>query len=77
METLLYNLTSLLRVTLSQHGKAFGLPATPVALLVPCLNTLSHSHRFKSLIYTKKLVKCIIPNSYHLLIYSSSYLVRF
>ena len=70
METLLYNSTSLLRVTLSQHGKAFGLPATPVALLVPCLNTLS-------LIYTKKLVKCIIPNSYHLLIYSSSYLVRF
>ena len=39
METLIYNLTSFFRVTQSQYGKAFGLPATPVALLVNCIFT--------------------------------------
>ena len=31
METLIYNSTSFLRLTLIQHGKAFGLSATSVA----------------------------------------------
>ena len=31
METLIYNLTSFLRLALSQYGKGFGLSATPVA----------------------------------------------
>ena len=39
METWTYNSTSSLRVTLSQYGKAFGLPATPVVWLVPGFNT--------------------------------------
>ena len=29
METLIYNSTKFLRLTLSQYGKAFGLSATP------------------------------------------------
>ena len=33
------NSTSYLKVTLSQYDKAFGLPVTPVALLVPGVNT--------------------------------------
>ena len=61
METLIYNSTSFLGVTLSQYGKAFGLPATPVALLVSGVNTPPHSNRFKNLLYTKTLVKCITP----------------
>ena len=60
-ENLIYSSTSFLRVTLSHYGKAVGLPATLVALLVPDVNTPPYSHRFKSLIYTKKLVKWIIP----------------
>ena len=55
METLIYNSTIFLRVTLIQYYKAFGLSATPVALLVPDVNTPPYSHRFKSLIYTKTL----------------------
>ena len=39
METLIYHSNSFLRVTLRQYGKAFGLPATPVALLVLGVNT--------------------------------------
>ena len=34
METLICNSTSFLRITLSQFSEAFGLLATPVALLV-------------------------------------------
>ena len=33
------NSTSYLKVTLSQYDKAFGQPVTPVALLVPGVNT--------------------------------------
>ena len=57
METLIYNSTSFLRVTLSQYGESFGLPATPVDL--PGVNTPlpPYSHRFKRLLYTKALVK--------------------
>ena len=32
METLIYNSTSFLRVTVSQYGKVFGIYATPIAL---------------------------------------------
>ena len=42
MET---NSTSFLRVTLSQYDKAFSLAATPVALLVPNVDTPPYSHR--------------------------------
>ena len=77
METLIYNSTSFLRVTLGQCSKAYGLPATKVALLVPGVNTPPYNHRFKSLVYTKTFVKWIIPNLYHLLIYSSSLFVQF
>ena len=35
-------LTSFLRVTFSQYSKAFGLPATPVVLQVPGVNTPSY-----------------------------------
>ena len=42
METLIYNSTSPLRVTLSQYGKTFIPPGTPVALLVvPGVNSQS------------------------------------
>ena len=58
METLIQNSTSSLRVTLSQYGKAFGLPATPVALVIPGV-TPPYNHRFKSFISTKTLVKWI------------------
>ena len=44
METLVSNSTSFLRVTLSQYGNTFGLPATPVVLLVPRINTPPYSH---------------------------------
>ena len=47
METLIYNSTSFLRVTLSQYGKAFGLPATPAAIPVPGVNTWPYSHKVK------------------------------
>ena len=57
METLIYNSISIFRVTFSQYGKAFGLPATSVALVVPGANTLDDNHRFKSLLYTKAFVK--------------------
>ena len=33
METLIYNSTSFLRVTLCQYGKVTGLTAAPVAIL--------------------------------------------
>ena len=61
MEILIYNSTSILRVIFSQYGKAFGLPATSVALVVPGVNTPDDNHWFKSLFYTKTLVKWIIP----------------
>ena len=61
METVIYNWTSFLRVTVSQYGKVFGLPATPSALIVSGVNTPLYSHRFNRLLYTKKLVKWIIP----------------
>ena len=77
METLIYNSNNFLRVTLSRYGKVFGLSATPVVLLVPGVNTPLYNHRFKSLIYTKTSVKWIIPNLYHLLIYSNSLHVQF
>ena len=57
METLIYNSISIFRVTFSQYGKAFALPATSVALVVPGANTLDDNHRFKSLLYTKAFVK--------------------
>ena len=44
METLIYNSISIFRVTFSQYGKAFGLPATSVALVVPGANTLDDNH---------------------------------
>ena len=61
METLICNATSFLRVTLNQYGKAFGLPATTVALLIPSVNTSPFSHKFNSLLYSKTLLKWIIP----------------
>ena len=61
METLIYDSTIFLRVTLSQYGKVFDLPVTPVALLIADVNSPPYSHRFKILIYTKMLVKWIIP----------------
>ena len=54
------NSTSYLKVTFSQYDKAFGLPVTPVALLVPGVKPHLYSHRFKSLRYTKT-VKWITP----------------
>ena len=44
MEILIYNSTSILRVIFSQYGKAFGLPATSVALVVPGVNTPDNNH---------------------------------
>ena len=76
MAIFIYNITVFLGVTLSQFGKTFDLPATLVGL-VPNFNTSPYSHRFKSLICSKTLVEWIIPNLYHLLIYSSSLLVQF
>ena len=61
MESLIYNSTSFLRATIRQNGKAFGLPAIPVATQVPGVNIPPYSHRFKSVLYTKTLVKWIIP----------------
>ena len=61
METLIYYSTSLFRVTLSPYGKAFGLPVTLAVLLVPGVNTPPNSHRFKSFLYIKTLVKWVIP----------------
>ena len=60
METLTHNSTSLTKGPLSQYGKNLGLPATPVALLVPGVNIPPYNHRFKSLIYTKTSVKWTI-----------------
>ena len=54
MENLLYNSTNFLRVTLIHYGKAFGLPATPVALLVTCVNTPPYSHRLRALSILKR-----------------------
>ena len=59
MEIVIYNTNRFLRVTLSQYSKAIGIPATPVALLLPGINTPPYSHRFKNLLYTKTLVKWI------------------
>ena len=59
METLFYNSATFFR-------------AYYTVLLVPCVNTLPYSHRFKSLMYTRTS-----PNLYHLLIYSSDLLVQF
>ena len=61
METLINDSVSFLRVTLSQYGKAFGLPASLIALLVSGVNNPLYRHRFKSFLYTKALVKWIIP----------------
>ena len=58
-------------MTLTQYVKAFGLHSTPVALLVPGVNTLPCSHRFKSLLYTKILLKSTSPNLYYQLIQPS------
>ena len=61
METLIYNSTSFLRITLREYSKPSDLPATPVSLLVPGINTPPDSHRFKSLLNIKTLVKWIFP----------------
>lgn len=59
METLILNSTNFLRVTLSQYSKAFSLPATPVAFLVPDVNNPPYSHSIAFPIL--KLLKWIIP----------------
>ena len=76
METLIYKSTSFLRVTLSQYDKAFGVPVTPVTLLVPGVNTPSYSHRCKDLLNTKTLLKWIILKLISLLNFSSCLLVQ-
>ena len=39
MKTLIYNSANFIIVALDKYGKAFGLPATPVGLLVLGINT--------------------------------------
>ena len=36
-------LKQFLKVTINQYGKAFGLPATPVAILVSGINTSTNT----------------------------------
>ena len=54
MENVIYNSTNCLRVTLIHYGKAFGLPATPVTLLVTGVNTPAYSHRLRALSILKR-----------------------
>ena len=75
METLICNLTSFLRIPLSQFSKAFGLTATPVALLVPGVKPDLIVIDSSDLSILKP--KMDYPYLYHLSIYTSSLFVQF